>query len=61
MAKLKKQNVTKCISLLQEFIDGADSQSSNKRSAELALDQLQRITAGAGGNPSSCIGKPLVY
>jgi len=57
MSQLKKQNVTKCLSLLREFVDEAAAGNPKKRIAALALDQLQRITAGEvsqelpGGNP----------
>ena len=46
MSNLKKENVSKCVSLLREFIDGADSRDNKKGIAVLALDQLERITAG---------------
>lgn len=59
MSNLKKENVSKCVSLLREFIDGADSQNSNKGIAVLALDQLERITAGATDeSPSACTDIP---
>ncbi|MCK5058112.1 MAG: hypothetical protein KAT34_15780 [Candidatus Aminicenantes bacterium] len=59
MGNLKKENVTKCFSLLKEFIDGADPQNSNKGIAVLALDQLQKITAGTDNDLfSACIDLP---
>ena len=59
MGNLKKENVTKCFSMLKEFIDGVDPQDSNKGIAVLALNQLQRITAGEDNDPfSSCIDLP---
>jgi len=45
MSRLKNENLNKCVSLLREFIDEVPS-SSKKRIATLALDQLQKITAG---------------
>ena len=59
MSNLKKENVNKCVSLLREFIDGADSRNSKKGIAVLALDQLERITAGAEEETSpSCADFP---
>jgi hypothetical protein len=69
MSKLKKQNLKKCFSLLREFIDES-SLNSKKGIATLALNQLQKITAGTdstdsfvGSNPTSnsssrCHGRP---
>jgi len=58
MSNLKAQNLKKCFSLLREFIDES-SQSSKKGIALLALNQLQKITAGKdstgsfdGSNPT---------
>ncbi|MFC2154999.1 hypothetical protein ACFLRB_00710 [Acidobacteriota bacterium] len=48
MSRLKDENVKKCYSLLQEFIEEAPSMSSKKGLATLALSQLQKITAGTG-------------
>ena len=45
MSHLKKEIVDKCLSLLREYIDET-SLSSKKESAILALNQLQKITAG---------------
>ena len=61
MNRLKKQNLNKCISLLREFVDGASAATHKKRVAELALEQLQKITAGTGAGESdslSCLGRP---
>lgn len=71
MSNLKKENLTKCFSLLREFIEQADTQKSKKGIAVLVLNQLQKITAGSGGADdsdvppppepdSSCISKPRV-
>lgn len=61
MTDLKKQNVDKCLALLREFIDEADSRKGKKGSAVLALNQLQRITGGAKGRaPIGCLGRPRV-
>ena len=43
---LKEQNVTKCVSLLKEFIEEAAVQGNKKGVAILALHHLQKITAG---------------
>jgi len=59
MSHLKKEMVDKCLSLLREYIDEA-SLSSKKESAILALNQLQKITAG-NNDPTpqfSCTYKP---
>lgn len=57
MSRLKKDNMKKCFSLLREFIDEAP-QGGKKGSAVLALDQLQRITAGGGTPVPTCTGRP---
>ena len=57
MTELKKQNVDKCFSLLREFIDEADSRNGKKGNVRLALEQLQRITAGADAD-SACADIP---
>ena len=69
MSRLKTENVKKCISILQTFVDEASSLDSQKRTAVLALDQLQKITAGTDpSDPSNpplgtinCAGKPRAY
>ena len=58
MSNLKKENVTKCFSLLREFIDAVDQQDSKKGIAVLALNQLQNITAGKGGSDDSDVPLP---
>lgn len=58
MTDLKKQNVDKCFALLREFIDEVDSRKGKKGSAILALDQLQRISAGEKGRAPLCLGRP---
>ncbi|MGD2089648.1 MAG: hypothetical protein PVH61_25960 [Candidatus Aminicenantes bacterium] len=45
MSHLKKKMANKCFSLLREYIDETPL-SSKKEIAVLALDQLQKITAG---------------
>lgn len=52
MSHLEKETVNKCFSLLREYIDEA-SLSSKKESAILALNQLQKITAGTGSQDST--------
>ena len=69
MSHLKNENVNKCFSLLREYLD--EGPSNNKKGAAiLALDQLQKITAGTvfegapveGGQVlfMGCNGKPKV-
>lgn len=60
MSQLKKENVKKCLSLLREYIE--ESSNDKKERAVLALDQLQKITAGANSNNAVafifCLGRP---
>ena len=49
MGKLKSDNLTTCLSLLQEFITRAEVDGGKKEKAILALEQLCRITAGQTG------------
>jgi hypothetical protein len=63
MSYLKEKNVNKCFSLLREFIDEAEGLNSKKGVAILALNHLQKITAGDGGGSSTnsgpqCDGHP---
>lgn len=60
MKRLKEQNVSKCFSLLREFINET-SLSSKKEMAVLALNQLQKISAGTGNQDttSGCHGRPM--
>lgn len=44
MAKLKKENTDKCISILENFIE--KSGITDKRNAIMALEQLKKINAG---------------
>ncbi len=62
MSHLKESNVNKCFSLLRGYFEGVTPDGKSK-TAILALDQLQRITAGNGtgddGNENSgCNGRP---
>ena len=67
MSHLKKEMANKCFSLLREYIDEG-SLSSKKEAAVLALDQLQKITAGTVSQDSAnngsttlilaCVGRP---
>lgn len=66
MSRLKNKNSKKCFSILRQFIDEVPSNGEKREVAILALNQLQRITAGisspelSGGSESRiCIGKPL--
>ncbi|MGE5342559.1 MAG: hypothetical protein ACM3SY_13875 [Candidatus Omnitrophota bacterium] len=47
MSNLKKQNMNKCLSLLQEFVNNAEAGNNQKMVAALALDQLKKIAAGS--------------
>jgi hypothetical protein len=64
MRYLKDENLKKCFSLLREFIEEAP-QNNQREIAVLALNQLQKITAGTippGSSTSTassnCISKP---
>lgn len=64
MSKLKKENVKKCISLLREFVEESSALDNKKERAVLALNQLQKITAGTdpafgiGNVFFQCLGRP---
>lgn len=53
MSSMKNENVTKCFSLLREFVENAESRNDNKEFAILAIEHLQRITAGEESNGAS--------
>jgi hypothetical protein len=46
MAHLKNETVSKCFSLLRQFIDETPGRRNRRGAAVLALEQLQRVTAG---------------
>lgn len=51
MSYLKNENATTCFSLLREFIKETSAQDNKKEIAGLALNQLEKITAGTGTTP----------
>lgn len=61
MSRLKVENVKKCISLLRGYLDQTPP-DQQKGAALLALDQLQRISAGdnisGGYSEFVCLDKP---
>jgi hypothetical protein len=59
MGHLQNENIKKCVSLLQEFMDEAEGNSSKKGMAILALDQLLRISAGEVTDNLWCRGNPI--
>ena len=59
MSHLKKEMANKCFSLLREYIDETPL-SSKKEAAVLALDQLQKITAGTYSQDSDNNGSTVV-
>ncbi len=59
MSRLKNENLNKCFSLLREFIDEASREDTKKEKAILALNQLQRITAGED-TQFICLGRPRI-
>lgn len=64
MSKLKKENLEKCVSLLREFVEESAALDNKKQRAILALNQLQKITAGTdpaivgGAVFFNCLGRP---
>lgn len=56
MARLKKENVNKCLSVIMEYIDDSSPQKMGK--ALLALEQLRNITAGIDQANLFCFGIP---
>ena len=46
MSRLKTENLTQCFSLLREFIDESSESNNKKGLAIMALEHLQKITAG---------------
>lgn len=46
MGRLKVENLNKCVSLLREFVDESSEANNKKEIAKLALEQLEKITAG---------------
>jgi hypothetical protein len=60
MSRLKTENLKKCLTLLEAFVDEASSPDTQKRAAVLALHQLQKITAGTDPTVpvTSCNGRP---
>lgn len=66
MSKLKKENVKKCVSLLREFVEESSALDNKKERAILALNQLQKITAGTDSSGALgdvsffCMGRPSI-
>jgi hypothetical protein len=64
MSHLKFGNMEKCVSLLREFIEDAPSMTGKKEIAVLALNQLQRISAGSDNTTNylipGCTGRPII-
>ncbi|MCK5055272.1 MAG: hypothetical protein KAT34_01345 [Candidatus Aminicenantes bacterium] len=67
MKSVQAENVTKYFSLLREFVDEPSAQGSKKSIAILALDHLQKITAGTDSQDLStgeqytyCLSRPRI-
>ncbi len=62
MSKLKVENSKKCLSILRQFVEETSSPGKNKNLAILAINHLQKITAGTDivltGTDFICTGKP---
>lgn len=50
MNNLKSETVSKCFSLLREFIEETPGVNNKRGVAILALNQLRRVTAGTDGD-----------
>jgi hypothetical protein len=62
MSRLKNDNLKKCFSLLREFVEKSQALPGKKENAFLAIDQLQKITAGNNTTPGvifGCLGRPI--
>lgn len=60
MSHLKKETLNQCFSLLREFIHKASDQNNRKGVAIMALNQLERVTAGTTETLDTiCIDTPL--
>lgn len=66
MSQLKNKNSKKCLSILRQFINEVPSNGEEREVAILALNQLQKVTAGlsapelsASSKNRLCIGRPL--
>jgi len=65
MSHLKNENLNKCFSLLREYLNEGPA-NNKKGSAILALEHLQKITAGTDSQGASlgstsalfCTGRP---
>jgi hypothetical protein len=62
MSNLKVENSKKCLSILRQFVEETSSSGKNKDLAILALNHLQKITAGTdivlSGIDFTCSGRP---
>jgi hypothetical protein len=60
MSHLKNENLNKCFSLLREYLN--EGPSNNKKGAAiLALDHLQKITAGTDFQVAPFDGSQVVF
>ena len=62
MSKLKVENSKKCLSILRQFVEETSSSGKSKDLAILAINHLQKITAGTdivlAGIDFTCTGRP---
>jgi hypothetical protein len=62
MSKLKVENSRKCLSILRQFIEETSSPGKSKEVAILAINHLQKVTAGTDivltGTDFTCTGRP---
>lgn len=63
MSYLKRANLKKCFCLLRGFVEESKAQDNKKQTAILALNQLQKIIAGAEATTAppltGCSGRPI--
>jgi len=62
MSKLKVENSKKCLSILRQFVEETSSSGKSKDLAILAINHLQKITAGTDiiltGTDFTCSERP---
>lgn len=63
MSYLKRENLKRCFSLLREFVEESAVVDNKKGTAILALNQLQKVMAGADATTNDpdpgCLGRPI--
>lgn len=60
MSHLKNENLNKCFSLLREYISEGPA-NKKKGAAILALEHLQKVTAGTDSQGVTFDGSPVLF